>query len=241
MPVVWIVGLLIYFILTKNKKRKKISLILTITGFWFFSNKIIFDEFMRTWEVDGISYEETKNYDIGIVPGGMISYNNDLKRIVFHRGSDRIFQAVKLYKLGKIKKILITGDSGDLYEDGLDEAEQLKAYLVSIGLHPYDIIIETKSKNTQENAEFTAELLKNEYPHFTSYLLITSAFHMKRAEGCFKEAGLDVDVFATDHYTGERWFNFERLFVPSLKTLFNWNILTKEWSGYIVYKLMGYL
>ena len=241
MPFVWIIGLLIYAYFTKKPVRRKRLLITSTVLFLFFSNSIVFDEFMRGWEVNGQTYEDTGEYDVGIVLGGMVAYNQDLGRIVFKRGSDRIMQAVKLYKLGKIRKILISGDTGKLIEDGLDEAKRLRAYLISIGLESEDIIVETKSKNTHENAEFTVKLLRKKYPEYKRFLLITSAFHMRRAKACFKAEGLEVDHFTTDHFTGKRWFSVDRVLIPNIEVLTAWHVLTKEWTGYCVYGIMGYL
>ena len=237
----WLIGIIVFAYFTKKEKRRKRALILGACAFFFFTNSIIFDEFMRAWEIDGKTYEETGYYDVGIVLGGMVVYNHDLDRISFRRGSDRILQGVKLYKLGKIKKIMICGDAGKLIEDGLDEAKQLKAYLVDIGIDADDIIVETKSKNTHENAKFAAKILKKSYPEFKNNLLITSGFHMRRARACFENEGVQVTAFTTDHFTGKRWFSFDRVLIPNVEVLAAWNVITKEVTGYIMYALMGYL
>ncbi len=195
---------------------------------------------MRAWEVDGTRNEHVEHYDMAIVLGGMAYYNTDLERINFMRGSDRIFQALRLYNKGKVDRIMICGDSGSLHDDGLDEAEQIKAYLVGIGVPEEDIIVEKKSKNTHENAEFAAEILKSgEYGD--KFLLVTSGYHMRRALACFEAEGLNCTPYSTDHFTGKRWFSLDRIFMPDINTLNNWKILTKEWLGYLTYSIMGYI
>ncbi len=239
-PVTWIGACLAYGFYTKNKRRKKRAFWSAAIMFFIFSNQIIFDEFMRAWEVDGTKNEHVEHYDAAIVLGGMAYYNTDLERINFVRGSDRIFQALRLYERGKVDKIMICGDSGSLRDDGLDEAEQVKTYLLEIGVPEQDIIIENKSKNTHENAEFAADILKSG-DYGDRFLLVTSGYHMRRALACFKAEGLDCTPYSTDHFTGERWFTLDRLFMPSIATLNNWKILTKEWLGYATYSIMGYL
>lgn len=241
-PITWMILLAVYAVVTKRKERRRKAVIGITVMFLFFSNPIIFDEFMRHWEIPGKQAEDVEEvYDVGIVLGGMVFYNKDLDRISFHRGSDRIWQAVDLYRRGIIKKILISGASGNLDEDGLLEAKQLKEFLVHVGLPEEDIITEETSRNTHENAAFTVALLNEEYPDYDSFLLITSGFHMRRARACFEKEGLTVDCYSTDLYTGDRWFNFDRLFVPHIETLQNWKTLNHEWSGYLVYRVMGYL
>lgn len=240
MPFTWLLGLLIAAYFVKNKGLRKRLLWSIFSVFIFFSNQIIFDEFMRVWEVDGVNHKEIESHDVAIVLGGMASFNADLDRLSFGRGSDRIWQAVRLYKNRKVKKILICGDSGTLTDYGLDEAKQLKAFLIEIGLPEEDIWIETESVNTHENAEFGARILK-EHPEFSRYLLVTSASHMRRSLACFENEGIHCTPFSVDHYTGNRWFSFERLFVPSISTLQNWNTLTHEMVGYFMYRILGYI
>lgn len=240
-PFTWIIGVLIFAYFTKNKRRRKKALLWALGLFLFFSNTIIFEEFMRIWEVDGKKYSDIETYDVGIVLGGMIEYNNDLERISFKHSTDRLLQAVRLYKYGKIKKILISGDSGNLIEDGLDEARELKQYLTELGIPSEDIITEDKSINTYENAKFTVDLLKTDYPQHKKFLLITSGFHLKRAIACFNKQGLEFDHFATDAITGDRYYTFDRIFQPKLGILGAWRILNHEIFGYLTYWFVGYI
>lgn len=74
-------------------------------------------------------------------------------------------------------------------------------------------------------------------------LLVTSALHMRRSEACFKKVGLtSFDTFSTDHYTGEvREYYFDQYLIPNASTLSDWNRLTHEWVGYLMYRLKGYV
>jgi uncharacterized SAM-binding protein YcdF (DUF218 family) len=107
-----------------------------------------------------------------------------------------------------------------------------------------DIIVESKSRKTKENAEFCFDVLhrRNKKISQSKVLLSTSAMHMKRAEACFKKAGFKTVSFAVDHQTGRnRNYTLEEILIPNSKILFNWNGLFKEYVGFLIYKLMGYL
>jgi uncharacterized SAM-binding protein YcdF (DUF218 family) len=198
------------------------------------------DEFMRWWEVDTTPKSELKKtYDYGIVLTGMLSYDSKYERINFLRSTDRILQALELYKDGYIKKIFITGGSGKILNQEHKESVILYNYLVKIGIPAEDIIIEQKSRNTYENAVESAKILKPE-TNSDSYLLITSAFHMRRANSCFTKAGFCCDVYVTDRYAGDRRFTFDHLIVPNIHAFDRWTVLIHEISGYIMYKIMGY-
>ena len=239
-PLIWIIVAVVLYIFLKNENWKKIMAYTSIGLFLFFSNGMIIGGFIAAWEVEGKNVEEVKNYDIGIVLSGMMEYNTDFDRLVVRRGADRIWQALTLYKKGKIKKILISGDSGYVLKEGLHEASQLRALLIEWGVPAKDILVEEKSRNTHENAALTSEYLKKNHPK-AKLLLITSGMHMRRARACFEHEGLKFDTFSTDHYhVSSGSFSPESL-LPSSDAIHLWHNFNKEWVGYMVYWIAGYL
>ncbi len=241
-PLTWIIAAIAYGFYTKNKKRKKRSFIAAGVLFIFFSNAVVFDVFMGLWEVSGKRADDMAHYEVGVVLGGMSEWDSNLERLSFRRGSDRLWQAVHLYKMGKIDKILISGANGSLFEDDLNEAAQMKAFLLEIGLPEKDILVEGESRNTHENANMTGALLAGELPDAKRILLITSGSHMRRARACFREEGMNVDTYSTDLYTGgSPYITVERLLLPNIGVMENWNILIHELTGYLTYAVMGYL
>lgn len=239
MPLVWFFIIVIISFFIKRKDIKNKLRLFAFILLLFFSNPFIQDEFMRWWEIKAVKVSDIQQkYDYGIVLTGMISYDNTYERINFLRSSDRIFQAIDLYKQGIISNIFITGGSGMIFDQHNKESEILKKYLLRIGIPQENIIIETESRNTYENALETGKMLKPDGSK--SYLLITSAFHLRRASACFKKQGFEFDVFATDRYAGNRKFQVNHLIVPKAETLLRWNILIKEMFGTIAYKIVGY-
>lgn len=212
-----------------------------VAFFFLFSNSFIALEYARMWEHKGRSIDSLdENYEVGVVLSGMAEYNNDLDRLSIRRGSDRIWWAMQLYKKGKINKILISGKSGYVFNNGLKESEQFKENLINLGIPAEDIITENQSVNTYENAKFSAEII-NEM-NFGSVLLITSGLHMKRSIACFQKQGVDVDHFSTDHYTGiSRSYKLDQIFLPSLEAFTLWDRILHEQFGYFSYWIMGYL
>ena len=209
--------------------------------FFFFSNGFIVNRFVSLWEIEGSKTEGLKQYENGIVLSGMFEYNNDLHRLSARRGADRIWQAIQLYKKQKIKKIVISGDSGYVLKEGLHEAIQLKQDLISMGIPENDIIIENKSRNTHENAFYTAQLFEKNRFSKSNHLLITSSMHMRRALACFEKQGIQCTPFTTDHYTIYSESISITEFIPSQNAFVMWDRLIKEWVGYTIYNLMGYL
>ncbi len=240
-PIVWIIALLLVSLFAKKTIIKKRCLIISIALLLLFSNSFILDEFMRAWEINAVQDSElTQSYDYGILLTGMTTQDTQYKRLNFMRSSDRLLQTIRLYKQKRIKKIFISGGSGSIINKKCCESNNLKNYLIKIGIPENDIITEKKSRNTRENAEFTAKILLNKEQSINC-LLITSAFHMRRSKGCFDKAGLNVDVYPVDRYAGPRKYIFDHLFVPNPVTFNSWNLLIHEVTGYIIYAIMGYV
>ncbi len=241
-PYIWIIILAIWSYRSKVQKRRKILKYTTLAMCLFFTNTVILSEFLRKWEVQGKKQLEFGNFDFGVVLGGMAGYNADLDRIALRHQGDRIWQALNLYHAGKIKKIVLSGDDGYLTNRGLHEAKQMKVILVNWGIPNQDILTEENSRNTHENAQFTAKLLHNSYPYLKKGVLITSAIHMRRAEACFEKEGLKLEKYSTDHLTGpSRNYFWDQYIIPDLNTLVTWDQFIKEMVGYCAYKLAGYL
>ena len=240
-PFLWFLTSMFLFFFLKNDFWKKRFKFTTIFILVFFTSSFPLGILMRNWEVPGKKIELMHQYDIGIVLTGMFEYNRELEVLSVRRGADRIWQAISLYKAKKIKKILISGDSGFVIRSGLHESDQTKEILTKWGIPDRDIILENKSQNTHENAVNTTKLLKKKFAK-KRFLLITSALHMKRASACFRKEGLKFSVFTTDHYTKIKKDEFtpDQL-LPSVNSFVLWEAFLKEVTGYTVYSFQGYL
>lgn len=241
-PFSWILIVLVLAWRTKNETRKKWYFRSAIIATLFFSNTVIFCEFTRLWETKGTKIEHLEHYDVAIVLGGMAEYDNNLNRLSLRRGGDRIWQAMHLYFLGKVDKIMLVGANGNVFDKGLDEANQFKSVLLDMGIPDADILVETASKNTYQNAVEAKKIL-DQQPEFQRFLLVTSALHMRRSKACFEKAGFEnIATFTTDHFTGEiRGYSFEQYLLPNASVMSDWGKLNHEWVGYLTYWMAGYL
>lgn len=240
-PLIWIFLLLVWALLTKKPKRRRNLLISSVLLLYLFSNSFLFDEAMRAWELKPSNAgNNQKTYDYAIVLGGVTSYyDKKLKQIGFNRSVDRLMQAIQLYKKGIVKKIVFAGGDATILQEDIKEADVIKQYLTDIGMPVEDMVFENESRNTYENATFVFNLLKPRPSE--NILLITSAFHMRRSLGCFKKAGINPDYYVADRYSGKRKYLPDHLLIPQTQTLDRWSMLFHEISGYVIYKIMGYL
>lgn len=239
-PFSWVAILLIAALLFK--KRRKACFTWAALLFLFFSNPFIINKIFSAWETDYLKYDEIKKpHDVGIMLGGTLRfYHGPLERPVYGRNADRFVNAVELYKRNKIRKILISGGSGKLMRKEEIESTLLEQTLLNMGVPKKDIILETQSRNTYQNAKYSAEILKAQYPR-GKFLLITSSFHMRRSKLCFDKQGIETTAFPVDQRSGEDLLTPDRTIIPDAENFVKWTAIMHEWVGIVVYKIVGYI
>lgn len=222
------------------KKRLRISAIALLL---FFTNPFFANEAMLLWEHEAVEKAKLNGpYHTGIVFTGMTNFNKaPWDRVHFEKGSDRLFQAIVLYKAGIIEKILITGGGELIIKKDIQEGKKLYDYCIAIGIPEEDLMLEPLAKNTYENARFTADILNEHYKGSQNHLLITSSFHMRRSIACMKKFEYTPDIYPVDFYTHDRSFSPKLLIIPAAYPLLIWERLFQEILGMIAYKLSGYI
>ena len=131
---------------------------------------------------------------------------------------------------------MVSGGNGSLIATGSTEADEARKLMIALGVDPARILLEDKSRNTDENARFSAALVHPEPSQ--RWLLVTSGFHMPRSMGLFEKAGFDVTAFPVAFRTSgpgqaDPW-DFDP--THNLRTV---GIALKDWIGLAVYRLTG--
>lgn len=234
-----VTGLVALF--TKKPERKRRAYVLLVVMLLFFSNPWIINELALRWEIGKVDPNTiTQPYDVGILLGGYtdLSVAQPAGVVSFSRAGNRMTSTLALYKTGKIKKILLTGGSGKLLGEEALEAPVARWYLQQVGVPDSAVLMEDQSRNTWENAVFSKRLLDSIAPK-SKCLLITSAWHLPRAKGCFEKAGLPCDVFGADFFGEQDLGNPYHWLEPDWESIMKWEFLLKEWVGWSVYRLKG--
>jgi len=206
----------------------------------FFSHSFTSNWVMHLWEEEVVEMASLDTYNVAIVFSGVtktsMPYND---RVYFRQGADRITHALHLYQMGKVEHIVVSGGLEFQQADALPAAERLKSFLTMAGVPEKDITVEPEARNTYENGVFSAEILKTQFPG-QKYLLITSAFHMKRAALCLKGQDVSFDIFPAGFRSDPVRMTFDNMVIPSAASLGRWEALLKEWFGLATYYVMGY-
>ena len=228
-PFSWIVVLLICTCFIKNKIYQRRAFITALAILLVFSNSFLLKRFSRFWDFEPNPVKTTVPYSCALVLGGYIS-EDEAHNGYFNGAADRFIQAVELKETGKVTNLLFTGGDASLHPDGFTEANWLRLQLKAFHLPDSTLLFEKKSRNTIENISYSKPIL--EAKHLPPpYLLVTSAFHMRRALLICKKANLDVVPYPCNFSGGKGKITFGD-FIPSSDALQDWNTCLKELVGY---------
>lgn len=236
-PFWWIVLLLLLRLVIHNAKWKKNLGIMAMLIAVVFTNPYLHRKANLAWQPAPVDLPANKSYEAGILLGGMAGYDKN-DRGYFGTSADRFIQTANLYHQGIIKKIIVTGGTGSLLQKEPAESIYLQAQLIANGVKTEDIIMESRSRNTYENAVYTKQLTDSLHLQ-PPFVLITSAQHMKRSVSVFNNARFQVLPFPCDYREiplRETVFN---TIAPDASLLYDWAFLIKEIVGVCVYKLTG--
>lgn len=162
-------------------------------------NGYVAHHLVRSLENDfpALAIDDAPESDVIVVLGGGIGLPHPPRRYPdLGPGADRLLEGFRLHRAGKADRILLTG--GNVFpQPGLQgEAFYARELLALWGVAPDAMVTETKSRNTLQNAEYSAAILERN--GWEKVLLVTSATHMSRAVLAFRRAGVEVVPVPTD-------------------------------------------
>jgi uncharacterized SAM-binding protein YcdF (DUF218 family) len=173
-----------------------------------------------------------------IVLGGALDEAASVARgkSVFDEGGERIIEAVILAKRYPQARIVYTGGSASFTGEISTEALQARNLMVALSVAPERVTIEDNSRNTDENARFTALIV---HPQASErWLVVTSAFHMPRAMGVFEKAGFQAIAYPVAFRTlGDD--GDPRMILDPEKNLHIFQLALHEWIGLAAYWASG--
>ena len=112
----------------------------------------------------------------------------------------------------------------------------MRDFLIKLGVDPSDLRVEANSRTTYENAVECRKLLERQ--GVRKILLVTEAWHMRRALLCFRKQGIEVVPAACHHFATD--FDPSALnFLPSPGAADVFRDVWHEWLGLAWYRLFG--
>ncbi|MCD2184005.1 YdcF family protein [Rhizobium sp. GN54] len=156
--------------------------------------------------------------------------------VEMNQAGDRFVETLRLLQAYPEARVLVSGGDGSFSGRYAGDATVSAAFFAAYGISPVRLIQEETSRTTFENVENTRDLLVQN--GLDDCLLVTSAFHMPRAMGLFRKAGLDVVPWPTDYRTSGMASLQLDFTQPSSNAQLTTTAL-REWIGLTAYYLAG--
>jgi SanA protein len=159
------------------------------------------------------SLKDAPKSQVAIVLGALVFKNGSLSNIV----SDRVDTAIDLYRLGKVDKILLTGDHG---KTSYDEVNSMRRYALKKGIPPKDIFMDHAGFSTYESMYRGRDVFQ-----VKSAIIVTQKFHLARSVYTANALGIDaVGVYADRHVYIKALLNEARESLARTKAFIEVNI-----------------
>ena len=215
--------LVIAFFLRKSQflKVKNYLILLSILTLFFFSNPLISKKLVKFIELPyhPVKLSEVPLSDFIVVLSGGMNPN-------------RFFAGIELLNANKGRKIIYTGGLLPWEKKKKTEGELLKKKSLEFGINENDILITKKVQNTYEEANALTHLIKKK----SKIILVTSAFHMNRAEFIFKKHAFKVVPYPVDFQSKNNKITILD-FIPSAGSLSTSSFVIREVLGRIYYRI----
>jgi uncharacterized SAM-binding protein YcdF (DUF218 family) len=234
-PLVIILGLLTFGII-----KKRSSLLITAVLFMYVcSMPIVSGALFRILEFGEVRLEpqDAPQADAIVVLSGMLVWVPSKRGLVQEWGDpDRFFAGVELAATEHAQKLVFTGGRLPWELSPETEGYQLKKHAQRLNVPENKIIVTSEVQNTEQEAAAVKELLKES----NNIILVTSAFHMKRAKHLFENAGLNVFPYPVDFRATSNALT-PMDFLPDAGALGQTDTAIHEIAGIIFYKLESLL
>ncbi len=139
---------------------------------------------------------------IAIVFGAKVWENGEPS----HALDDRVITAVELYRAGRVKKILMSGDNPS---ENYDEPTAMKATAVKLGVPASDVVLDFAGRRTYDTCFRAKEIFEAQ-----KAIVVTQEFHQMRAIYLCSNLGIDsIGITANRRrYEGESYWAFREFF-----------------------------
>lgn len=237
-PLVWALALGAAGLWGASRKVARLTLAAPASGLailYLFSTEPVANALLRGLESSARATARwTAPYDAVIVLGGVVDQKPAVPN--YTDAADRLLAGFDLLRTGRARYALLAG--GRAAEDNpLPESVVLERQLESWGIAADRIAVDDRSRNTHENAIEVARIVR--LKGWTRLLLVTSAFHLKRAAGCVRRAGLDFDTWPVDFRSYDPT-RFTGSWLPRADSLAESSTALREYLGRAVYSWLGY-
>lgn len=230
----------------KKRKLSKILIFAAVLILFVAGNRWVSMSLVRSLERQYPPMDVNTRADVIVVLGGGTEAAQYPRQMVELNGAgDRVTYAYSLYQQKVAPFILLSGGTVDWQGTRTTSpAEDMAGLLSMMGIPNDAMLLQSKSLNTQEDAQFSAALIKEN--GYSRIVLVTSALHMPRSVKLFTAEGIQVIPAPVDFtISDQEWkdlftWQWENVLINILPTSSNLKSTTssmKEYMGMFVNSL----
>lgn len=199
-PGIFIVILLLWGIWLLSRKQGRAGMVALLIGgcMWLLSVMPVSDALLGGLE-SGLSIPAHPEGDVIILLGGGVDDSVPDMTGEGAPSEDELARMVTAIRLQKSLRLPVIISGGAVYAGRKAEAPIVKRFLEDLDVPADKIIVEDRSMDTLGNARYVKSIC--EKVRFRKPLLVTSAYHMKRAVLSFKKVGMTVTPFPAQFKT----------------------------------------
>jgi uncharacterized SAM-binding protein YcdF (DUF218 family) len=167
----------------------KFLILLGIVGLYCLSISPVSDALLKPLEsyAPPLKDERVKADAIVVLGGGTLDVSwSGLHPVLPAEAEARVVQGVVLYRKYHLPLVMV-GGAGNPATSSTPDADVMGLLARSLGVPAKHIITENKSRNTLEGARAVSSQVRGR-----RIILVTSAYHMKRAASMFRKQGFEV-------------------------------------------------
>jgi len=189
------------------------------------------------WE--RIDYENTNPADSIVVLSSGRTLPSGSSQIIEWNDPDRFIAGIELYRAKKAKRIIFTGGINPLSKNLEPEGNIYIKEAISLGIPRKNLHTTYPVINTLDEAKAINNLLKEKLSSSSNrIILVTSAFHMKRAKKVFEREGIIVEPYPVDFKSGDSIISSIKnplKWIPNASSLNSTSDALREILGRLVY------
>ncbi len=213
--------------------RKTLLLWYAALLLWAFSMPVVSEGLMRFVEGGSVRMPVSaiEKADAIVVLSGMIRQVDGAPLGEWGDAVDRFEGGIDLFKAGKAPVIVFTRGQLPWQQNAIPEGELLERRAVRLGISQRAIRLTDKVGNTAAEAVAARKLLGNR----KKIILVTSAFHARRALLLFEQAGFEVQPFRVDYQVDDNSGLTVLRFLPGAEALAQSEKALREMIGWLYY------
>ena len=222
-------------------KRSRITALLAVVLLYAASVPVLSDSLFRAVEQRQLRLrpEAVEPVQAVVVLSGMMSNIPGKQGVIPEWGDsvDRYFGGVELYAAGKAPRLVFTGGLLPWQGEQEPEGQVLRRMALSFGVSADAILVSGPAQNTEQESTAVRQLLGSDVQRI---VLVTSAFHMSRAQRLFEQVGFVVTPYPVDFRVEVRKTTLMDYF-PDARALLRTDIAVRELLGRGYYALRAIL